>query len=161
MSQIFVPLHVTRQNDVRIEEEQSQWPQRFLIGLLLSLVTLFVALEYTITPDDPLDDADLLEQIGMDPELSPLLRPENELALAPKAEPKPATRLVVADDGHGFDVHGQRPGGTGYLGIVNMRERVAAFGGEFHIDSGAGGTTVRVSVPLEQPDAQGGGTCGS
>lgn len=70
-------------------------------------------------------------------------------------------RLVVADDGHGFDVHGERPGGTGYLGIVNMRERVAAFGGEFHIDSGAAGTTVRVSVPLEQPDAQGGGTCGS
>lgn len=70
-------------------------------------------------------------------------------------------RLVVADDGHGFDVHGERPGGTGYLGIVNMRERVAAFGGELHIDSGAGGTTVRVSVPLEQPDAQGGGTCGS
>ena len=77
---------------------ERRWPQRFLIGLLLSLVTLFVALEYTITPDDPLDDADLLEQIGMDPELSPLLRPENELALAPKAEPKPATRLVVADE---------------------------------------------------------------
>lgn len=70
-------------------------------------------------------------------------------------------RLMVADDGHGFDVQGQRPGGTGYLGIVNMRERVAAFGGEFRIDSGAGGTTVRVSVPLGPQDTQGGEACGS
>ena len=69
-------------------------------------------------------------------------------------------RLMVVDDGRGFDVQGQRPGGTGYLGIVNMRERVAAFGGEFRIDSGAGGTTVRVSVPLGPQDAQGGEACG-
>lgn len=70
-------------------------------------------------------------------------------------------RLVVTDDGRGFDVQGQRPGGTGYLGIVNMRERVAAFGGEFRIDSGAGGTTVRVRVPLGPGDAHGGEACGS
>ena len=72
--------------------------QRFLLGLLLALATVFVALEYTITPDDPLDDPDLLDQLAMDPELSSLLRPENELVLAPKAEPKPTTKLVVADE---------------------------------------------------------------
>ena len=77
---------------------ERQWPQRFLLGLLLSLAALFVALEYTITPDDPLDDDGLLDQIGMDPELSALLRPESELVLAPKAEPKPTTRLVVGDE---------------------------------------------------------------
>lgn len=70
-------------------------------------------------------------------------------------------RLTVADDGHGFDVDGGRQGGVGYLGISNMRERVAAFGGEFHIHSGADGTTVRVTVPLGPPDAQGGEACGS
>lgn len=77
---------------------ERQWPQRFLTGLLLALLTLFVALEYNLTPDDPLDDPELLDQIVLDPELSPLLQAENELALAPKAEPKPTTRIVVADE---------------------------------------------------------------
>ena len=77
---------------------ERRWLQRFLLGLALSAALFFLALEYPITPDDPLDDADLLEQFAMDPELSSLLRPENELALAPKAEPKPTTRLVVADE---------------------------------------------------------------
>ena len=77
---------------------ERRWLQRFLLGLLLSLATVFVALEYTITPDDPLDDPELLDQLVMDPELSSLLRPENELVLAPKAEPKPTTKLVVADE---------------------------------------------------------------
>lgn len=82
----------------RAADLERQWPQRFLLGLLLALAALFVALEYNIAPDDPLDDPDLLDQLATDPELSPLLRPENELALAPKAEPKPATKLVVADE---------------------------------------------------------------
>lgn len=77
---------------------ERHWLQRFLLGLLLALTTFYVALEYNITPDDPLDDPDLLEQLTLDPELSSLLRPENELALAPKAEPKPTTKLVVADE---------------------------------------------------------------
>jgi protein TonB len=77
---------------------ERHWLQRFLLGLLLALATFYVALEYNITPDDPLDDPDLLEQLTLDPELSSLLRPENELALAPKAEPKPTTKLVVADE---------------------------------------------------------------
>jgi protein TonB len=77
---------------------ERQWPQRFLIGLLLALAAAFVALEYTVTPDDPLDDPELLDMLTHDPELSSLLRPENELALAPKAEPKPTTRMVVADE---------------------------------------------------------------
>ncbi len=77
---------------------ERQYHQRFLLGLILALAAAFVALEYTVTPDDPLDDPDLLDMLANDPELSPLLRPENELALLPKAEPKPTTRLVVADE---------------------------------------------------------------
>ena len=72
--------------------------QRFLLGLVLALSLLFVGFEYSIAPDDPLDDSDLLDMLSMDPELSPLLRPENELALVPKAEPRPATKIVVTDD---------------------------------------------------------------
>jgi len=82
----------------RAADLERQWPQRFFMGLLVALASLFVALEYNITPDDPLDDPDLIDLMAMDPELSPLLRPESELVLAPKAEPKPATRLVVADE---------------------------------------------------------------
>jgi len=72
--------------------------QRFLIGMLLALSCLYVALEYTLTPDDPLDDPDLLAQLSIDTELPPMQRPENELMLAPKAEPKPAVKLKVVDD---------------------------------------------------------------
>ena len=77
---------------------ERRWLQRFLLGLVLSVALFFIALEYNITPDDPLDDPDLFEQFAMDPELSSLLRPENELALAPKAEPKPTTRIVIAEE---------------------------------------------------------------
>ena len=72
--------------------------QRFLLGMVLALACFYVALEYTVVPDDPLDDPELLEMLAGDEELSSLMRPENELALAPKAEPKPTQQLVVADD---------------------------------------------------------------
>jgi protein TonB len=87
-------LEVKKSKEADLER---RWLQRFLLGLAIALAVFFIALEYPLTPDDPLDDPDLLEQFAMDPELSSLLRPENELALAPKAEPKPTTRLVVAD----------------------------------------------------------------
>ncbi|MBQ7510182.1 MAG: energy transducer TonB [Prevotella sp.] len=71
---------------------------RFLLGLVVAVACLVVALELPFPPDDPLDDPELLEMFSMDEELSSLLRPENELALAPKVEPEPAKRLVVAEE---------------------------------------------------------------
>jgi protein TonB len=59
---------------------------------------MFVGLNYSVEPDDPLDDPDLLDMFSMDEDLSSLMRPENELELAPKAEPEPAKKLVVADE---------------------------------------------------------------
>lgn len=73
-------------------------PQGFLLGFVLVLACLFVAFEYSVSPDDPLDDPDLLEQFASDPELSPLMRPENELALAPKAEPEPTVKLKIVEN---------------------------------------------------------------
>lgn len=73
-------------------------PRAFLLGLVAALSLLFVGLEYTVTPDDPLDDPDLLEQLSADSELSPLLRPENELVLAPKAEPEPTVKLKIVEE---------------------------------------------------------------
>jgi signal transduction histidine kinase len=54
--------------------------------------------------------------------------------------------LVVADDGRGFDPHGEFPG---HLGLRSMRERVVAVGGTLEIDSSPGrGTRLRARVPL-------------
>jgi signal transduction histidine kinase len=55
-------------------------------------------------------------------------------------------RLVVTDDGRGFDPGGEFPG---HLGLRSMRERTAAVGGTLEIDSAPGlGTRLRARVPL-------------
>jgi signal transduction histidine kinase len=58
-----------------------------------------------------------------------------------------AVRLVVRDDGHGFDpprVTDDRHG------IVGMRERVEMLGGSLTMESGPGESTrVEATVPLE------------
>ena len=60
-------------------------------------------------------------------------------------------RLVIVDDGEGFDpVAAGRPArqAGGGLGLVGMRERVDRLGGSLVIDSAPGhGTTVAVSLP--------------
>lgn len=71
---------------------------RFLLGLVVALACLFVGLEYSIEPDDPLDDPELLEMFSMDEELSSLMRTKDEMALAPKVEPQPSQKLVVAEE---------------------------------------------------------------
>lgn len=53
--------------------------------------------------------------------------------------------LVIADDGHG----GARESSLG-MGIANMRQRAAGLpGGEFALDSGAAGTTLRMGFEME------------
>jgi signal transduction histidine kinase len=60
--------------------------------------------------------------------------------------------LSITDDGRGFDVAAPTP--TGHLGLVGMRERARAVGGRLDIESEPGrGTTLRLSVPLAQPEA--------
>lgn len=52
-------------------------------------------------------------------------------------------RLVVADDGRGFDLDNTDPM---RFGLVSMRERAASFGGSFSVDSSPGqGTRLEVS----------------
>jgi signal transduction histidine kinase len=65
-------------------------------------------------------------------------------------------RLVVRDDGHGFDP-GQVPGAeAGHFGLVGMRERAQSMGATLEIKSDAGGTTVELCVPTEERHAPGG-----
>lgn len=61
----------------------------------------------------------------------------------------PAVRAVVRDDGQGFDVDATlaRRGDRG-LGLIGMRERVEALGGQFKIESAPGkGTQVSITIP--------------
>ena len=59
--------------------------------------------------------------------------------------------LRVSDDGRGFDVGVRLEGAAadGHLGVVGMRERVRAHGGDFRLRSRLGaGTTIEVELPL-------------
>ena len=61
-----------------------------------------------------------------------------------------SVRLVVEDDGIGFDADGEANGGG--FGLVGMRERAALVGGNLEIESARGrGTTVfvRIEVPAD------------
>ena len=58
-------------------------------------------------------------------------------------------RLLIRDDGHGFDTRRER--GMGLLGI---EERDHHLGGSFTVDSAPGsGTSIEVVLPLRQPVA--------
>jgi signal transduction histidine kinase len=55
-------------------------------------------------------------------------------------------RLVVEDDGAGFEPSGARDGG---LGLPGMRERVALLDGVLRVESAQGtGTTLVAEVPV-------------
>ncbi len=53
------------------------------------------------------------------------------------------TTLEIDDDGRGFDVADTTAG----LGIANARARARSVGGQYDVTSGAGGTTVRLTIP--------------
>jgi signal transduction histidine kinase len=59
-------------------------------------------------------------------------------------------RIIVADDGPGFDPNSldDKRTGSQTVGLLNIRERVSIFGGEFHINSGPKrGTRITLSLP--------------
>lgn len=53
--------------------------------------------------------------------------------------------LTISDDGHGFDP--DQVGQAG-LGLISMRERLAAIGGTLHVTSGAGGTCIHARCTM-------------
>ena len=57
--------------------------------------------------------------------------------------------VVVTDDGVGFDP--AAPAGPGGFGLLGMRERAEALGGQLEVQSVTGGTTVRVRLPAPPP----------
>jgi len=71
-----------------------------------------------------------------------------KVELAKVQEPVPFVRLIVTDNGKGFDIrraHGKS------LGLVGMKERALHLGGDLSIQSEPGqGTKIVVCVPLER-----------
>jgi len=66
-----------------------------------------------------------------------------------------ALRMIIEDNGRGFDVDGALAAmpGRGHFGLVGMRERLALMRGSLDIESQPGsGTTIYVRVPL--PDVK-------
>lgn len=66
-------------------------------------------------------------------------------------------RMIIEDDGRGFDVEGmlQRALSTGRFGILGMRERLALVGGSLLVESEPGsGTTLIARVPIAAPEAE-------
>lgn len=62
--------------------------------------------------------------------------------------------LRVEDDGIGFDPQQRLADGRHHLGLIGMRERIQALGGEFILDSIPGsGTVVRALFPLPDDNA--------
>ena len=58
-------------------------------------------------------------------------------------------KVVIADDGQGFPPGGQGHGTARPLGLTSMRERVAALGGTFQVQSQPGlGTHVTATIPM-------------
>jgi signal transduction histidine kinase len=68
-----------------------------------------------------------------------------------RAAPVPGIDISIADNGRGTDLSAHRSG----LGLIGMRERVAALGGSFAVSSASGavGFEVRAFLPLQ--DAHG------
>lgn len=59
-------------------------------------------------------------------------------------------RLLVRDNGGGFDPHAKGEG----FGLLGMNERVALLGGELQVESSpGGGTTIRAQLPVQLRDA--------
>ena len=55
--------------------------------------------------------------------------------------------LTVADNGVGFDRAGVDT--SSHFGLRGMQERADAMGGQLIVESGRGGTAVRVTITLE------------
>lgn len=79
------------------------------------------------------------------------VRVEISVTVLPSAESPGLLRIVVRDNGRGFDPKAvKRTTGSGF-GLISVRERLNYIGGSVHIDSEPGrGTAVTLTAPLQQ-----------
>lgn len=68
-------------------------------------------------------------------------------------ESGPRLRILVADEGRGFDL--DAPAGGAHYGLAIMRERAEGVGGSFELESAPGrGTRIDVRMPLESAPSE-------
>lgn len=74
--------------------------QRLLLGLVVALACVYVGLEYSVEPEDPFDDMELLTRLEAEFELPPVQQQEEEVekVTVPLEQPKPETKLVVVEE---------------------------------------------------------------
>jgi signal transduction histidine kinase len=70
--------------------------------------------------------------------------------VAQVAEHDGELRIVIRDDGSGFDIEAPSAG----FGLTGMRERVALTGGQLEITSSSAGTTISASLPSDRAARQ-------
>jgi signal transduction histidine kinase len=64
-------------------------------------------------------------------------------------------RLIVEDDGAGFDVAAVAAGGVARFGLIGIRERAALLGGTVTLETSGRGTTLFVTLPLAGGSSRG------
>jgi signal transduction histidine kinase len=102
-------------------------------------------------------DAPAARSVAIDPELETVIYRVAQEALTNAARhanpdvvevslarPDGELRIVISDDGGGFDASLPVDG----FGLAGMRERVSLVGGRFELQSSPDGTTVKVSLPV-------------
>lgn len=82
----------------RAADLERGWTQRMLLGTVAALALVFVGLEMSIEPDDPLDDPELMARLETEMELPAMLQQDREITTTVMAEPKPEQKLVVVED---------------------------------------------------------------
>jgi signal transduction histidine kinase len=81
----------------------------------------------------------------------------DQTALSPRLEER-AVRLQISDIGIGIPIGQPVPAGSGIHGLMIMRQRAEAVGGEFKLSSTPGqGTRVEVSIPFQHDNRKGDG----
>lgn len=117
-----------------------------LIADLVGLHEVSVDVSYTGNmrglPDDVVDNAILIVREAV----SNALRhsESTKIGVQIHGEEK-AVRVIVSDDGVGFDPRAD----TGGLGLANLRTRAARLGGELLVDTSPGqGATIEVRIPI-------------
>jgi signal transduction histidine kinase len=121
-----------------VEQCAPAWTRRYGIEVRLALEQL----------DMPNEICGALFGITQEAVANAARHAEADSVLVSLARNNGAVELRVTDDGRGFgDVSPLGPREPGHLGLATMRERAAIVGGELRIESGAGGTEIRVRLP--------------
>jgi PAS domain S-box-containing protein len=122
---------------------------RELGGRLAADRAVAFALEDRMATEPPLDSRVVCYRIASEALSNALKHARASRIEVSLISERSGTRVVIRDDGVGFDPNGVRMA-PGHLGLVSMRERAELAGGRFAVTSTPGaGTTVDFWIPLQ------------